>query len=248
MGDQRTRRTRRALILAAGNGDRFHSGSGHSKLLTTVAGTALLTRTLRSAFDAGIRHAHIVLGYDADAVRALAEAEAPAGLALHFHENAGWHQENGVSVLAARDGLDGGPFALLMGDHVFDGRVLRRLLHEPRRPGETLLCVDASPRLPGMADEATRVRMDGDRITAIGKMLQPYDALDTGLFVCDGAIFRALERACAEGDSTLTAGVRQQAAGGNVRGVRVECAGWCDVDTVDDLALAERVLAGTAVP
>jgi CTP:molybdopterin cytidylyltransferase MocA len=33
---------RRAIVLAAGNGDRFRNGSSHSKLLTPIAGTPLL--------------------------------------------------------------------------------------------------------------------------------------------------------------------------------------------------------------
>jgi choline kinase len=243
MGHARTPAVRSALILAAGNGDRFHGRAGHSKLLAPVAGTALLTRTLTSAFRAGVRHAHIVLGYDAESIRTLAMEEAPSGLTLHFYENRDWHEENGLSVLAARDGLAGAPFALLMGDHVFDERVLAPLLRVDRRPGETLLGVDANPHLPGMADEATRVRMDGTRVTAIGKMLEPYDALDTGLFVCDDRIFGSLERSCAAGDSTLTGGVRREAALGLVRGVPIVHAGWCDVDTLADLELAERVVA-----
>src|SRR5262245_20375299 len=114
----RAAHVRQAVILAAGNGERFHDGSIHSKLLALVGGTPLLTRTLESAHCAGICDAHLVLGYDAESVRALAERSAPAGLALHFHLNHNWHEENGLSVLAAQDGLNRKPFALMMGDHV----------------------------------------------------------------------------------------------------------------------------------
>src|SRR4051794_36217401 len=93
---------RQAIILAAGNGDRFQNGSIHSKLTTSVDGTPLLIRTLQSAYQAGIRLAHIVLGYDADYVRALAISGKPDGLRLQFHLNRDWHQENGQSVLQAR--------------------------------------------------------------------------------------------------------------------------------------------------
>src|SRR4051794_32131419 len=93
----------RAIVLAAGNGDRFQSGSRHSKLLATVSGISLITRTLTSAAEAGIAEAHVVLGYDAAMVRAVATGEAPRGLRIHFHVNHQWHQENGLSVLRARD-------------------------------------------------------------------------------------------------------------------------------------------------
>jgi choline kinase len=234
---------RDALVLAAGNGDRFKNNSSHSKLLTTVAGTPLLVRTLNSAWSAGITDAHVVLGYDADDVRAVALQRAPAGLHLHFHENRDWHRENGVSVLAARSGLAARPFALMMGDHIFDPQTLHRLIRLARRPEEVLLCVDTHTTDPDIVAEATKVRMDADRITAIGKILEPYDALDTGLFVCHPSVFQALEASCADGDSTLSGGIRRLAARGLVRGVDIDGACWCDIDTVADLTVAERLLA-----
>jgi len=61
------------------------------------------------------------------------------------------------------------------------------------------------------AAEATKVKLDGDRITAIGKALTSYDAFDTGTFVCRPSLFDALEAACARGDSTLSAGIARLA-------------------------------------
>jgi 1L-myo-inositol 1-phosphate cytidylyltransferase len=234
-----------AIVLAAGNGDRFRQPSPRSKLLTPIAGTPLLSRTLESAYHAGITTVHLVVGYDADRVTGLAAAAAPLGLRVHPHLNHDWRRENGVSVLAAQACLQDRPFALLMGDHLFDVRALRRLLSAPRREGETLLCVDRRPVPLEIAQEATRVRMSGDRITAIGKDLEPYDALDTGMFVCDPSVFAALEASCAEGDTTLSGGIRRLTAEGRVVGVDIGDARWCDVDTVDDVREAERVAQPT---
>jgi choline kinase len=233
---------RRAVILAAGNGDRFRDGSRHSKLLTTVGGTPLIARTLASAFAAGISEAHVVLGYDAGAVRAAAERSAPSDLSLHFHVNPDWHEENGLSLLAARDGVDHEPFALMMGDHLFEPAVLRRMRHAESTTDETLLGVDSRETDPDIAAEATKVRLDGDRVSAIGKTLDPFDALDTGLFVCRWPIFDAIEASCAEGDSTLSGGVRRLAARSMVRAIDIGDARWCDIDTTADLAAAERLL------
>jgi 1L-myo-inositol 1-phosphate cytidylyltransferase len=232
-----------AIVLAAGNGDRFRNGTRHSKLLTSIAGTPLLVRTLTAAHAAGIATAHIVLGYDADAIRTLAESEAPDGLRLHFHRNEHWEQENGVSVLAAQPCLNQRPFALMMGDHIFEPAVLERLINTPRRPGESLLAIDRSPDDPAIAGEATKVRLDDDLITQIGKTLDPYDALDTGLFVCDPSLFASLEASYARGDSTLSGGIGLLAARGLMRGVDIGTARWCDVDTLDDVAVAEDVVA-----
>lgn len=234
---------RQAIVLAAGNGDRFRGTSSRSKLLAPIAGTPLLIRTLSSAWRAGITDAHIVLGYDADRVRGLALAAAPAGLNLHFHINLDWHRENGMSVLAARSSVDQQPFALMMGDHVFEPHVLEHLLRVPRKVGEALLCVDRYVRDPKQALEATKVRLRGDRVCAIGKTLEPFDALDTGLFVCHASVFEALDEACDAGDSTLSGGIRRLAARGLVRAVDIGAARWFDIDTVADLALAEELFA-----
>src|SRR5438874_1748316 len=117
-----------AVVLAAGNGDRFHSHPPRSKLLATIGGMPLLVRTLTAAFEAGVRNAHVILGYDADCVRAAAIGGAPPHLTLSFHMNDQWRQENGLSLLAARPFMNGSPFALLMGDHLFDPAVLKPLL------------------------------------------------------------------------------------------------------------------------
>ena len=240
------RRVRDAVVLAAGNGDRFRHGSPRSKLLTPIAGVPLLARTLVAAYHAGISNAHVVLGYDAARVAELAESAAPDGLYVHFHVNHDWHQENGVSVLTTRECLPDRPFALLMGDHLFEAAALQRLLAAPRQAGQTLLCVDRRPAPAAVAAEATRVRMAGGSITAIGKMLEPYDALDTGLFVCDPSLFGALTEACREGDTTLTGGIRKLTTRGLVGGIDIGAASWCDVDTVEDVRLAERVVTAPA--
>ena len=139
-----------------------------------------------------------MLGYRADHVRAAIERQAPPDVAIRFTENPDWHLENGVSVLAARRYLQS-RFALLMGDHLFDARVLRQLLRATACPGESVLAVDSRPTDPAIADEATKVRLRGSRIIAIGKALTEYDALDTGLFVCAPSLFSALESAGALG-------------------------------------------------
>lgn len=246
MAAQHWRSVRDAIVLAAGNGERFHGVPQQSKLLTAIAGTPLLTRTLASVRRAGVTNAHVVLGYDAMAVRALVESTAPKGLSLQFHMNGNWHLENGLSVLAARSCLHGRPFALVMGDHVFDWRALDRLLSAGRARGESVLAIDRRPIDAAVAAEATKVRLDRQRIVQIGKTLDPYDGVDTGLFVCDSSLFASIEASCADGDSTLSGGVGRHAARGLVRGVDIGPSRWCDIDTVDDVPLAEEVVAARA--
>jgi choline kinase len=209
-------------------------------------GKPLIVRTLETARDAGVSAFEVVVGYQADAVRSAIERDIPRGVSIHFSTNPNWHLENGVSALAARHRLAHRRFALLMGDHLFEARVLTRLLRTPAAEHESLLAIDARPTAPEIAAEATKVRMSGARIVAIGKNLSTYDALDTGLFVCAPALFPALEAARAEGDTTLSGGIRHLAARGLMRGVEIGNATWHDIDTMSDLETAQNLLAERA--
>ena len=237
---------RDALVLAAGNGDRFHNGTRQSKLLQPFLGEPIILRTLTTARDAGVRRAHVVLGYQADRLRAVIESARPRGLQVRFSFNPDWHLENGVSVLAARDELQDRRFAVLMGDHLFEAPVLQRILAEPAAADESLLAVDSRPAPPEVAAEATKVRLNGAHIVAIGKDLTTYDALDTGMFVCAPALFPALDAARRGGDTTLSGGIRQLAAQRLMRGIDIGDASWYDIDTMDDLQHAQTLLAGEA--
>ena len=237
-----------AIVLAAGNGDRFRDSSGGSKLLHPFLGQPLLLRTLATARDAGVQSIVLVIGYEAERVRVLVQQAAPPGLSISFRFNPDWRLENGVSVLAARRDVPGGRFALLMGDHLFDAHVLHQLLNTPLAPEESVLAVDAKAVAPEVAAEATKVRRDGSRIVAIGKELTEYDALDTGMFVCAPALFDALEASRRAGDTTLSGGVRLLAARSLMRGAEIGDALWCDIDTLSDLEAAEAALGVATEP
>jgi choline kinase len=239
---------RQALVLAAGNGDRFKSTSGTSKLLQSVLGQSLIVRTLETARAAGITLFDVVVGYRAQELTAALGGYQPDGVTVRFTHNPDWHLENGLSALAARGRCEGSPFALLMGDHLFEAAVLARALRAPLASGESLLAVDSRSVVAAIAAEATKVRMAGGSVVAIGKDVQPYDALDTGLFVCDPNLFDALEASRAAGDTTLSGGIRRLAARRLVRALDIGDASWCDIDTLADLETAEALLAAQPQP
>jgi choline kinase len=60
------------------------------------------------------------------------------------------------------------------------------------------LLVDHAPKHLDEVD-ATKVRIDQGRIVAIGKRVQPWDAIDAGYFLLDQRIFGAL-RAASNGE------------------------------------------------
>lgn len=204
-----------------------------------IGGEPLIVRTLRCAAAAGIKRVTVVLGYQAERIHALLTRTVIAGVKITFAHNPHWHLENGRSVLAARHAHRAQPFALLMGDHVFQPRALRRLRRTRLHGDALILGVDRGETSPQIIEEATKVRVRRSRITAIGKHLDDFDALDTGMFVCRPSLFDALDQAADRGDTTLTAGVAVLAARGLARARDVSGSYWCDVDTVEDLQGAE---------
>jgi choline kinase len=235
-----------ALVLAAGNGDRFKHPFKQSKLLEPILGRPIILRTIDTAVEAGILAFEIVLGYQADRVRDLIERFAPKTARVRFTFNPRWDLENGVSALAPRERLvdsSGSRFALLMGDHLFESDTLAALLHTPVAEEEWLLAIDSRRASTAVTAEATKVRLDETHVVEIGKELQDFDALDTGMFVGGPSLFGALTQAQATGDTTLSGGIRVLARRGLMRGVDIGDARWFDIDTMSDLEAAESLLA-----
>ncbi len=188
----------------------------------------------------------MVTGYRAHEVEALLEGEDRLSpMTVRFVRNPEWRKQNGLSVLAARVAADGAPFLLSMADHVYSPNVVHKLRAAPRAPRELLLAVDRRLHAVPDLEDATKVRLGGlDGIMDIGKGLASYDAVDTGVFLADAALFAALEaeKGTRGGDCALADGVRHLARDGLARGVDIGDSWWHDVDTHADLIRAEGQL------
>ena len=144
----------------------------------------------------------------------------------------------GVSVLRAREYVDE-PFILLMSDHLFDPEILVKLRRMPVEQDEAVLCVDTG--LDGIFDmeDATKVMTQNRRVVKIGKELADFNAVDTGIFLCSPFLFSALEQSIAEGEGSLSGGIRVLAERGSMRTADIDGAFWLDVDTPEAHVHAE---------
>jgi len=232
--------TQRAIILAAGRGERLVNGKGYPKPLQPVRGVPLIVRVLRGLENAGVTDVAIVTGYLADR---LVEGVRRHNfdLNIEFIHNAEWHKPNGSSLLAARDFVKG-PTWLLMSDHLWSPDLLRAVRRAPLAADESMLGIDFDIAGCFDLDDATKVAISGDRITQIGKELPRYDALDTGVFRITPALIEALEAVDGPDGCSLSQGVASLASEGRMRVVDVEGATWIDVDTPHALAKAESLL------
>ena len=236
------------VILAAGLGARLSaSEAGVPKPLMRVAGVPLVAHALAHAAASGCCEAVIVIGHEGARVRAALDAmtgtaASTARLAIRFVENPDPTTPNGESLLVSEPWVHD-RFFLQMVDHVFAEPVLRRLA-SPGLDGRTAarVLVDRAAVDLDLSD-ATKVQLDGDRVSAIGKAIDPWDAIDAGCFLLTPAVFHALRDVPPGEPRTVSSAMRRLAdrralAAGELAGVR-----WVDVDTPADRAEAERLLS-----
>ena len=230
-----------AVILMAGSGSRLSSGEEKRlKPLVPVGGQPLISYTFEALARAGIESVNVVIGFRGDWLRTGIEPFVPGKIDIHWIENPQWQLKNGISVLAAAPHVSA-PFLLTMGDHLFDAAIVDLLLRESKLDR---LNVAIDRKLDAIFDlaDAMKLQLESDRVIAIGKDLENYNAIDTGLFVCPVEFFSYLEKAKMNGDCSLADGVRAMASDGLVRGIDIGDAWWQDVDTPEMLANAEQQL------
>ena len=232
-----------AVILAAGRGERLQGALGNSsKPLTPLLGLTLLERALLACQAAGVTDCYIIVGYQRERLQAYIAARSRRyRMRLHATPNPHWELGNGASAAGAAPHVRS-PFLLLMCDHVFDPAILTSLAAAGRRGATSLLAVDHRIDQVFDLDDATKVQLDGVNLVAIGKDLPQYNAIDTGLFFCQPALFEALERAQAAGDASLSGGIRQLIAAGAMQAMPIGERFWMDIDTAACLLEAEHRL------
>ncbi len=230
-----------ALILAAGNGSRIAARSGEGpKPLVRLNGRPLLEHVMSSAREAGIERFVVVLGYRGQAIKEWYENNPLPGVQVTWIENPDFRKDNGISVLCAKKMIHEN-FLLLMADHIFETETARSLLRQPLGTEEVILAVDRNIGSVFDLDDATKVRLEQDRIVEIGKLLRTYNALDTGMFLCSPALFGWLEKVAASGNCSLSDGLRLMAADGKFGGFEIGDAHWQDVDTPAALDYAQQI-------
>lgn len=234
--------TQRAIVLAAGTGSRLHNGSGLPKPLKPIASVPLIVRVLRTLQAEGIREAVVVVGYRGEQIEQALQREPSLALQLHFVQNSEYERKNGVSLLRAkafvrRDCL------LTMADHLYSPELVRRLRTFSLPAGASVLAVDRDIDRCFDLDDATKVCTRGGRIVHIGKEIESFDAIDTGVFRIGPPLIDELERVFAEqGDCSLSDGVQALAARGKMRVCDIGDARWIDVDTPEAAQRAEAML------
>lgn len=234
----------KCLITAAGRGSRL-ADKGDSKPLLQLGGIPLIERVILTVMEAGVTDFYVITGYNGDKIRErLTSFKQKHPISIDFIHNDRWEMQNGISVHCAHKKIRE-PFFLLMADHLFDPVIVKELRREGLEEGEVKLAVDM--RVIGNPlvdlDDVTKVLVEDGRILDIGKTIPGYNAFDTGIFLCTPALFNGLEESIADGDSSISGGIRKMAAKQKARVFDIGDRSWIDIDDEAAFTKAQKIFA-----
>ncbi|MCC7264326.1 MAG: NTP transferase domain-containing protein [Candidatus Latescibacteria bacterium] len=235
---------RKAVVLAAGRGQRLHPYTLLTpKPMLRLAGRPLLEHLLLRLVALGLKEALIVTGYLEEEIRAYFGVGSTLGLALHYHRQAG-EPGTGAALQAGREFAGEAPFLSTWGDALFAAEDGQRLLATyAKRPCHGILLLERTDD----PHQGAAVYLEGDRIVRLvekpppGTSSSPWN--QSGVAVYTPAIFTALDQVplSVRGERELTAGVQALAAAGPVYGVQMQHP-RIHLTTPADLPAAETAL------
>jgi len=240
----------KAVILAAGRGERLLPLTRKSpKPLLRVKDKPLLEHTINTLKRGGIGLFIIVTGYMSQAIRDFVGDGSKFDVKVLYSHNPAYKDGNATSLRRARRFLKSGErFLLVMSDHLLDKTMVEKALENLDRA--PLLCVDRKPAYSFKIEDSTKVLVGSDGfIRDIGKEIPSWNAIDTGVFLLDDKIFEIIELVKTEKaitPLTLNDCMKRMIADGNpLWACDVSGSLWLDIDTLEDLILAEQLLGGS---
>ena len=233
-----------AVILAAGKSSRFReSGVYKPKVLMKVGGLRLLERSILTLNKAGVEHFRIVLGaYRDQILPEMKSLKRLKGIDIEYVVCEDFEKGNGVSFGAGAAGFDE-PFLLTMSDHIFS----------PKTIGDFIKKTNEATHLPALAcdpelddvfdmDDATKVLSKEGFINNIGKQINNYDLVDTGLFYFPKNYGKRIASLAKNGANSVSNIIQEFIDESGVRAVALNKPEWQDVDNPSMKKEAERRL------
>ncbi len=237
--------TRSAVVLAAGLGSRMRVG-GYvpPKPLIPLLGRPLLWWTLTGLELAGIERIVVVTGSRAEEVRSWVESRSwSADVDVILNPN--YRLGNGVSARCGIEAVDCDSAVMTMADHIVEPS-LYELARGAAEHADLVLVVDSEGTYLNDPDDPTRVLVDEEgRIRRIGKGIQQWNSIDTGVFRVGERFSTAVAEVMSSnhGHCTVTDAVNWMIDRG-LSTVAADSDGgfWMDIDTPEDLHAAEQII------
>ncbi|MBI2668823.1 NTP transferase domain-containing protein [Candidatus Woesearchaeota archaeon] len=233
----------KAVIMAAGYDPRMKHLAGIPKCLQKVAGKTILDHQIESLHDCGIHDIIVVVGFGQRLIR------EHCGPRVAYIENPDFSSTNSVfSLWLARQHCQEG-YIHLNADLVFEKEVLRRVIESPQA------AAFGFDRKYDFTSDMQKIVMIGDRIVhhdhnvstdiAHGEAVGPVKISPS--FAQE--VFRRIERELAAGNkqSRVYSLFSEVAKCCPIYGVDITGLKWYEVDTPEDLEMAEKVF-GKKIP
>ena len=225
----------RAVIIAAGQGQRIRSLSGElPKTLLTIRQKPILEILLEHCSALGIKEILVVTGYQHRVLEKHVEG-LKKRFPVHWVFNPHWRGSNGLSVLATKTHFQPGEtFILSMSDHLYQRALLAKVISTPLEPYVARVALDYRVDEIFDIDDGMKVATEPDhneKLVAMSKTLPHYNAIDCGVFKCGYAFFAALEEARQKGDCSLADACRILIQKGQIGGINIGQTFWLDLDT-----------------
>ncbi|MBW1861347.1 MAG: HAD hydrolase-like protein [Deltaproteobacteria bacterium] len=230
----------KCLIIADVLGTRV-STKGESRRPVTLAGLSLIERVILTAMNAGLTDFYVATGSGSEDVRDILDIlSLSRDINITHIANENWEKE--------KDLLDEN-FILLMGDHIFDESILRKLRDEKIVRDEVILAVNYNIKENKFVDinNTNKVLVKDNRILQTGKNIREYNAYGTGICLCSPAIFSVMEAKISDGNEYFARAIGIMAQKKKVRAMDIENAYWLPVYTKKDQRKAARLLLRESV-
>ena len=232
----------KGIILAAGKGGRLRPLTlSTPKVLLDLGGWPLIHYPITAMRLSGVEDITVVIGHNAAKVEGFLNKLYPE---IRFLYNRNYSWGNALSIGVVRDVVKDDPFLVCMGDHPISNQIVEKLLSSSRN--ENTLCIDPKATQPAQLNDATRVLVGDDGyIIRIGKSLEFWNAIDTGVFQMTPDVFPVIEVLTnLQGMEVSISDVVSHMYANDQPFATCDVEGefWSDVDTLDDYVAIKRML------
>ncbi|KRQ07669.1 hemolysin activation protein [Bradyrhizobium pachyrhizi] len=245
---------RRAVVLAAGIGSRLRPQTDlRPKPLVEVNGTPILHNALRNLHAVGIGEVTIVVGYRKDAIQ-YACGNRFGGVDIDYVESTEFDRTGSAySLWLARDALLSGDCLLLEGDVFFEQDALRRLISSASdmtavapfdewMEGSAVLLSDN-----GLITGFRMKQTAADIVPSGPQLFKTMNLLRFSGATLKETVVPALNEIIGSGSRQAYTeellGYLVERRGLQLTAARCDDLKWCEIDTIEDLHIAERIFS-----
>lgn len=194
--------------------------------------STILANIMNNIAAAGITDFVIVVGYQAQKIQEYLYEQNHRNYKISFVENSEWTRGNGISVLLAERETRAENFILSMSDHIVSPQAIKRIANASN--AANLLLID--PRINSIfdIDDATKVQVEQNKITNIGKEISGYNAIDCGIFRLTPRFFESMRQQLEFGKESISAAVQGLIQNNDMEAIfMADDEYWIDIDTPD---------------